>query len=718
MKQILVGDRVCVADVPAPGMGSGQVLVEVAYSFISTGTEIAGVKGARGGVVAKIKEHPQRVAQVLEMVRVDGVKRTFARVKSRLDSRTAPGYSCAGRVIAVGKDVRNFAPGDFVACAGQGYACHAEIVAVPANLVARVPDGCDLRAASATTVGSIALQGVRQADLCLGELAAVLGLGLLGQLTLQLLSASGVDVLGLDPNPKRVDEAKALGFYKCFAVSGEQAVSEILSRTADMGADATLITAATDTPGICQDAMSMTRRKGRVVVVGAVPLQFERDPFYRKEIDFVISCSYGPGRYDPTYEEGGQDYPYAYVRWTENRNMQAVLKMIADGTLRIDPLIAGEYSAADADQAFASLASDEGPRPLALVLKYSSQTAEGSAKASTTVEVALPKPLAGQIGLGIIGVGQFCRSTHLPNVAAQTDKFQLVSVCDKQGAIAHDIARQYGASQACTDAGDLLRNDAVQLVLIATRHDLHAPLAMEALRAGKHVFTEKPMAMNEDQLKKLVELIQQGDRYFMVGFNRRFSPHAVALRELLVGRSGPLVVNYRVQGDPAPADSWIYSASGGGRVIGEACHMFDLFDLLVGDGIAAVEVDVVAPPAGVGGPVGDNLVASIQYEDGSLCTLIYSVLGKKSKQLGKERIEAMWQGRTFVIDDFVQCVGSGCSPSAVTRKSGKGHGEALAALGDYLLGRGPQPLSLEACINATRTSFRVDAMCRREPVET
>lgn len=712
MKQLLYGHRVVVTDVPSPGLGSGQVLVEVAYSFISTGTEVAGVKAASGGLLAKIKEHPQRIAQVLELVRVNGVKKTLARVRGKLEGRNPLGYSCAGRVIATGLGVTTFAVGDLVACAGMGYASHAEVVAVPINLVARLPSGCDVRQASGTTVASIALQGVRRADLKLGETAAVVGLGLLGQISLQLLAASGVRVLGFDGNAERVGEARASGFDECFAATGEEAVTEVLARTNQLGADAVIITAATSAPGICQDAMNMSRQKGRVVVVGAVPLEFDRDPFYRREIDFLISCSYGPGRYDPAYEEGGLDYPFGYVRWTENRNMQAVLSLIAAGTLRLDRLISAEYPIAEADQAFAALAGEGSRRPLAVVLKYDLAPEGAGAKAAPTVAVAGRRPHAGKLRLGIIGLGGFFTGTHLPNLGVLADRYQIVATCDRNGARAQDIARQHGAAQACSDAAELLKNADVDVVLLATRHDSHAPLAMAALGAGKHVFTEKPAAISAAQLDELAAAVAGTDRYFMVGYNRRFSPHAVRLRELLARRAGPVVINQRIIADPAPRSSWIYSPAGGGRVIGEACHMLDLLNFLVGDDVPPVELDVTAPPVGVGGLPGDSFVATLRYGDGSIGTLTYSALGRKSKENGKERVEAMWDGKSFVIDDYVRSFGSGCAAGAAGGSKSKGHYEELAALADYLTGRGAAPISWSACRRATEQSFAVDAVCR------
>jgi predicted dehydrogenase/threonine dehydrogenase-like Zn-dependent dehydrogenase len=712
MKQVLLGKRVAVADVPAGAVGRKQVMVEVAYSFISTGTEIAGVKAAGGGLIGKITQHPQRIAQVLENVRVNGIKKTLILVQNRLDAQGTIGYSLCGRVLAVGKDIPDVAVGDWVACGGQGYASHAEVAVVPINLVAKIPAGCDRRSASGTTVASIAMQGVRRAGSQLGETVAVVGLGLLGQITLQLLAASGVKAVGFDPNPARVGEAQQLG-HRCFAMCGQATIDQMMIETRGVGADATIITAATSAPGVCQTAMEMTRRKGRVVIVGAVPIQFDREPFYRREIDFLISCSYGPGRYDPAYEEQGNDYPLGYVRWTENRNMQSVLDLMASGGLKMEPLISAEYPIDQADQAFASLSADSPNRPLAVVLKYALEEAPIASKQQVSISMASPRPVQGKIKLGIVGVGQFCSSTHLPNIALLDSMFQVTSVCDAVGAKAQDVARRLGAAQACTDFQQLVANKDVDVALITTRHDLHAPMAIAALKAGKHVFVEKPMAMNAQELAELAQTIQASGRYYMVGFNRRFSPHMMQLKTLLKDRTSPLALTYRVMADYSPPDSWIYSSAGGGRVIGEACHMLDIFNYLVGEEVEMAELDVVCPPPGRAGPAGDSFVATALYQDGSHCSLMYSALGRKSKDNGKERIEAMWDNKTYLVDDFVRSLGTGCSVGSAGKKKSKGHLEELRALAMYLSGKGPAPISVEACLRATEMSFAVDACCRQ-----
>jgi len=713
MRQLLLRHGVKLTDVPAPPVGAREVLVEVAYSFISTGTEVASAKSASGGILHKAMKHPRRIAQTLEMVRVNGLRRTMVQIRSRLAEGWPIGYSCSGRVLSLGPAVSGLSVGDPVACAGGGYANHAEVAAVPINLVARVPEGCDLRSASGATIGAIALQGVRRADARFGETAIVLGLGLLGQITIQLLAASGVRVIGFDPDPQRVAEGRELGFEECLVAAGDQAVQIALTRTGQHGADVTLLTAATKAPGICQAAMGMTRRKGRVVVVGDVPLTFDRNPFYSKEIDFLISCSYGPGRYDRLYEEGGLDYPRAYVRWTENRNMQAVLQAIADGKLRMAPLITAEYPVDRAEEAFARLmgGEEQSPRPLGVVLAYPCRPAD-ERKLVRSIEVRPPQSLAGRIGVGVIGAGSFFSNVHKPNLLALTDRYQVVSVCDQAGPRACDAARQLKATQACSSAAELLANQDVQLVIVSTRHDTHAPLAIQALRAGKHVFVEKPMAMNRRELDELLGVIGGGERFYMVGFNRRFSPHVARLKRLLADRSSPLVSHYRVFAAPAPSDSWIYSPAGGGRAIGEACHMLDLLNFLVGDDVEPVELDTVAPRSGVGGPAGDNLIASLRYADGSICVLTYSTLGRASKGNGKERIEALWDGKTFVIEDFVRSFGVGCSAGRAARSRSKGHYEELIAVADCLASKSPPPISVEACARATELSFRVEEVCR------
>jgi len=647
------------------------------------------------------------------MIRVNGLRKAMVRIRGRLAEGRPIGYSCSGRVLALGSEVSGLSVGDAVACAGGGYANHAEVVAVPANLVAKVPEGCDLRSASGATIAAIALQGVRRADVGLGETAGVLGLGLLGQITLQLLAAGGVRAIGFDPDPQRVEEARALGFADSFALTGEQAVQAVMARTGEKGSDVTLITAATKTPGICQNAMELTRRKGTVVVVGDVPLTFERSPFYAKEIDFLISCSYGPGRYDRGYEEDGTDYPYAYVRWTENRNLQAVLQAMADGKLRMEPLISAEHPVDQAEQAFARLMGDrqQGPRPLGVVLAYPHRAGD-ERKLIRSIEVRPSRPLAGRIGVGVVGVGSFFSGTHKPNLLLLADRFQVVGVCDREGARARDAAAQLKAAQACSSADELLANEDVQLVLVSTRHDTHAPLAIQALQAGKHVFVEKPMAMNRGELDRLLEVIESSERFFMVGFNRRFSPHVVRLKKLLEDRASPLVVTYRIFCSRAPRDSWLYSPAGGGRAIGEACHMLDLLNFLVGDDVELAELDVIAPAPDAAGPPGDNFVASMKYADGSLCTLTYSALGRASKGNGKERIEALWDGKTFVIEDFVRSFGAGCSAGSASRSRSKGHHEELVAVADCLAGKAPPPISVAACAKATELSFRVDETCR------
>lgn len=708
MKKVFLGDKVTVSDVPVPGIGVREVLVETAYSFISSGTELSGVKSASSNLIDKVKSNPERITKVLDMVRVNGVKKTFIRVKDKLESRGPIGYSCAGKIIAKGQGVNELSIGDRVACGGQGYASHGEVVAVPRNLVCRLPEGCDLKAASGATIASIALQGVRRAGLQLGETAVVLGLGLLGQITLQLLDASGVNVIGFDIDEYRVNESIKNGFQNCFVVTGRQACDEVIARTCINGADAVLITAASSSDDICQNAMEMTRKKGKVVVVGAVPLKFDRNPFYKKEIDFLVSCSYGPGRYDPVYEQEGHDYPYSYVRWTENRNLQAILEMISKGKLDITKLISAEYDINQADAAFRALSS-ETRRPLAVVLKYEFSDNKQSSKFASNISLKPVKRETDKISVGIIGAGQLCRGTHLPSFRIFKDKYSVDSICDLNSAVAQDLARQYGAYGACSDPKDIFDNHKLDLVVITTRHSNHAELAIRALQSDKHVFVEKPMAINKQQLEDLKKVIAESSRYYMVGFNRRFSPHVSRLKKKLKNRASPVTVNYRVIADQIDFNHWIYSEEGGRRVVGEACHMFDLFNYLVGSDAQLVEFDTLASPVGRVGPAGDNFIVSVRYSDGSLCTLSYTTLGKKSKDIGKERVEIFWDTQTYLIDDFKISYGNFSSKLKV---ASKGHTEQMKELANYLIGNREQPIDVNDAINATEISFAVDQACQ------
>jgi threonine dehydrogenase-like Zn-dependent dehydrogenase len=520
MKQVFIRKgSIRIEDVPAPARQPNNILVEITHSVISTGTELSTLKNASS-------VRADRVNKVWESVKVRGVARTMDLIKEKMETLEPLGYSCAGRVIAVGSAVRRFKVGDRVACGGAGWANHAEIVSVPENLATAVPPSVSDTFAAYTTLGAIALQGVRRADVRLGETACVIGLGLIGQLTVQLLRASGCTVIGFDTDKSR---------------SGDDGVSspaELIKRvqqaTSAHGVDTTIITASTSSSDPANMAFDITRKKGRVVVVGAVGMDLKRSPFYEKEQDFLISCSYGPGRYDPDYELNGQDYPYAYVRWTENRNMSGFLDLVANGKIFLQPLIGAELPLSQAEEAYDKLSN--GTRPLSILL--TSIPTEPS-KSSVIVQPPVGGAAHDKVRLGLIGVGDFVRSTHIPNLKRLHETVDIYGVCSSRGHVAAAAAKRLRATLTTTDPNELLKNPDLDAVLIATRHNQHAQMAEAALKAGKHVFLEKPLALEVSELEALEKTINalRVTPVLVVGFNRRFSPLAVALKEKLKNRN-------------------------------------------------------------------------------------------------------------------------------------------------------------------------------------
>ena len=694
-----------VAEVPAPPLTDDSILVEVHSSLISTGTEVAGIAASPKSIVREAIEDPAKVARGLRMIREAGLQRTMTLVNNEIDGGVPAGYSCAGTVIAVGKNVNGFLVGDRVACAGAGKANHAEVVAIPQNLAVVVPDGCDMSSAASATLGAIAIQGVRRADVRLGEFVAVLGLGLIGQLTVQLLNASGCRVIGTDVDPARIATAMRFGMKVGIDPAEEDAVRGVLEATGGMGSDAVIITASSDSAPLVQQAMQMVRRKGRVVIVGAVPLEMQRSPFYEKEADLLISCSYGPGRYDKNYEDRGIDYPFAYVRWTENRNMAEYLRLVADGKIDFKSLVEKTWPLDDAVAAYADLTEY---RRIAVLLTMPEHSA---GKTSRRVETnPNPKAIPGQIRTAVIGPGAFVRAVHLPHLKQMPNQFGINAVVGRTSSTAWNVARQYGAKYASTDFEEVCKDPEIDLVIIASRHNLHASQAILAAVAGKAIFLEKPAALNAGELDELMDTVRKAGVPMMVGFNRRFSAFMRNVKSLLNQRSNPVVISYRMNAGPLPADSWIQGPEGGGRVIGEACHIFDLFNYLVG----STPVEVSATPMNrTSSHIAqtDNFSASVRYPDGSLCTLLYTSLG--STDLPKEQMEAFYDGKTIVMEDFRKLSFFGIAGKPISKsQQDKGHMDELRLFADYLQGRTTAPMSLDEIEAATRTSFIVDEIVR------
>ncbi len=701
MRQLLIKDgSVYVAEVPAPDVGARNVLVRVAYSCISSGTEMVSVQMSGLPLYKRALRQPANVKKVLDMVRQQGLRHAMQRVQGTLNAGSPTGYSVSGTVIAIGDEVDGLGVGDRVACAGAGIANHAEFVDVPVNLAVRVPLDVTLADAATVTLGAIALQGVRRAAPTLGETIVVVGLGLLGQLAVQMLRANGCRVVGIDPDPLRRSIAKSAGATVLDAVDGAH-VPQIIRMT-EGGADAVIVTAASSSDVIMSEAFHACRRKGRVVIVGDVGLGLQRADFYAKEIDVLISASYGPGRYDPYYEEGGQDYPIGYVRWTENRNMAAYLSLVESGSLRLAVLDPRVFPLAEAPEAYASL---RGAKTLLALLQYDA----GSAHPMRSVALeGRPRPADGRVRVAVVGAGGFARGMHLPNLQALKSDYEIRCVVSRTGANAKAVAQQYGAAQAATDADIALADPCIDLVLIATRHDLHASLALKALRAGKHVLVEKPLALSEDDLRGFEEFYQcgtDGKPVLMTGFNRRFSPAVLAIARMLADRSAPMIVNYRMNAGYIPVNHWVHGPEGGGRNVGEACHIYDLFHLLTGAPWTTVDAKAIRPRS-AHWRADDNFVATSRHADGSVCTLTYTALGHSSHP--KERMEVYCDGMVAVLDDYRSTTFAGRPDAGWSSKTQrKGQLEELQHLAECLRRHGPWPVGLPQQLATMRLAFEV-----------
>lgn len=667
---------------------------------------MAGLRNSAMPLYKRALKQPENVKKVLAMMREQGLQRTHDRVMGRLQAGTPTGYSAAGIVTAVGECVDGFQVGDRVACAGAGIAYHAEWIDVPVNLAVKIPDALDFNLASTVTLGSIAMQGVRRAQPQLGETFVVVGLGVLGQITAQLLCANGCRVLGVDPDQTRVDRALSNGMQHGLNPVVDEYVASVTALTDGFGADGVIITAASSGSQIVQEAMQCCRKKGRVILVGDVGLDLNRADFYKKELDFLISCSYGPGRYDPNYEEGGQDYPLPYVRWTENRNMEAYLQLLSSGRLTLQNLIGGVYPVDQAEQAFSSL-NASGERPLFVLLSYPGDPHQAPAR---LVTVNSSPAKSGPIRLALIGAGGFAQGMHLPNVLKLRDQYELRAVMSRTGANAKAVAQQYGAAYATTDFDAVLQDPNVDLVLIATRHNVHAGMTLRALKAGKHVFVEKPLATTPEDMAGLEDFYRANPNrpVLMTGFNRRFAPVITKLIHYLRSRTTPLIVNYRMNAGFIPVDHWVHGVEGGGRNIGEACHIYDLFSALTGS--KCIDIHAMGiEPRGKHWTRTDNFVATMKYRDGSVCTLTYTAQGHR--HYPKERMDLFVDGKVLSIDDYKSLNIVGAKTGGWhSRTVEKGQYEELQALANCLLTGREWPISLEDQLQATRISFEVERL--------
>lgn len=641
LTQKLRSGEMVVSTVPRPVCPTGFLLVRNHFSLISAGTEASTVKTARASLLQKARERPQQVQQVLAVLRAQGPVQTYRAVMKKLDAYSPLGYSCAGEVIEVGLGVEGFAVGDKVACAGAGYANHAEVVTIPQRLCVRLPGDADLRAAAYNTLGAIALQGIRQADLRLGESCMVIGLGLIGQLTGLMLRASGVKVIGVDVEPVAVETAARHAVDLALLRSTQGIAEQVSQFTGGLGVDAVIVTAGSSSLDPVNFAGEVLRKKGRVVVVGAVPTGFDRDPhYYRKELELRMSCSYGPGRYDLTYEEKGLDYPPAYVRWTENRNMAAFQELIQRGRVDLDYLTTHEVSLERSPQAYDMIVNRSEPF-LGVVIKYDSARQLDDDR----VPVAQPRPQS-KVGVAFIGAGSYAQSNLLPNLPRNDPDVVRRGVMCSTGTTSKRVAERFGFEFCTADESDILGNDSISTVFIATRHDTHAGYVLKALRAGKSVFVEKPLALTLEDLESIrAAYVVRSDLALLVGFNRRFAPLVVALKERL--SNSPMAIVYRVNAGAIAADHWIQDVQiGGRRIIGEACHFVDLMTFLCGALPVSVYCSALADPQ----HLNDTVTIQVSFANGSIGTLAYFANGAKA--LSKEYLEVYQCGFTGILDDF------------------------------------------------------------------
>ncbi len=713
MKQVLQqvrGGDIEVVDVPSPKLLPGCVLVRTAASLLSVGTERASSDFARKNLLQKARMRPDLVREVWNKIRRDGIASTVAAVRSRMDQPSAPGYSSAGTVVAVGEGVTDIQSGDRVACAGAGHAVHAEIACVPRLLLARIPSDSEVsfEHAAAATVGAVALHGVRTAAVQLGDVVGVIGLGLLGQLTVQILKAAGCRVVGMDIDQGRVDLALRLG-ADAASSSSTSFSDDCMQLSGGRGADAVLITAQTPSSDPVNLAAEVARDRAVITAVGTVGMSLERRTFYEKELDFRVSRSYGPGRYDAAYEQKGVDYPIGYVRWTETRNMEAFLRLLADRKVDIGALITHRFTIDEAHSAYELIAGASREKFLGVLITFPPSAAETTRVIAEAEKTTARATANASVAIGLLGAGAFATGTLVPAIK-QVGDVSLVGVCAANGSHSQHTAKKFGFRYSAADDDTLMNDHTINTIVVATRHNLHARQVVAALHAGKHVFCEKPLCLNEDELRDIVRVYEEqssSSPLLMVGFNRRFAPLALRLKAFLREIHEPLALHYRVNAGFIPADHWLNDPEqGGGRIIGEVCHFVDFLTFLVGAAPVEVEARGLANP---GKYSNDNVISSLRFADGSEGTISYLANGDKS--YSKERIEVFGGGAVAVLEDFRRLETVSQGRKQIFRSllgQDKGHRGEWKAFVDAVRSGADSPLALAEIVTTMLATFALE----------
>lgn len=692
MKQIIqdlkVGNTI-LEEVPAPIVKSGQVLIKTTRSLVSLGTERMLVEFGKANFLQKARQQPDKVKEVISKVKTDGIKPTVNAVFNKLGQPLPLGYCNVGEVVAVGKGVEEFKVGDRVASNGN----HAEYVSVPKNLVAKIPDNVSDEDAAFTVIGAIGLQGIRLVNPTLGETVVVVGLGLIGLMTCQLLLANGCNVIGFDYDSKKVELAKKFGVNAVNPGEGVDQVAFVMDFTNQIGADAVIITASNKSNEIISQSAQMSRKKGRIVLVGVIGLDISRADFFEKELSFQVSCSYGPGRYDEGYEQKGQDYPIGYVRWTEKRNFEAVLNAIASGKVDVQALITERVPLDEYQTIYGDMSNGNS---IASILVYSEKTGEPSRSIKIT-----DQPIKASKGtVGIIGAGNFTSAMILP--CLQKTKASLKYIASSGGLSGTTLAKKFGINQSTTDYKNILKDKDVDLVMVTTRHNSHASMVTEVLQAGKHAFVEKPLALNAEELEDVIQAQKQSGKSVTVGFNRRFAPLAVKMKKMLGSGNTPMHIVATMNAGFIPAKVWVHDMEvGGGRILGEACHYIDLCTYLSGSKVKSVCMNAMGtnPEENT-----DNATILLKYENGTNAVINYFANGSKS--YSKEKVEVYHQQRTLVMDNWRKLKGFGFKgASSASSGQDKGHANQFNLLVDTVINGGNPIVPMDEIVNTTKASF-------------